>query len=375
MDEDEYIRKEKRREQKAKWAKKKRDALRIVSVLEEVRRRPICADAPGTSAPGPSNPVNGVSSPVNLDSSDGTSDEEGSTDHAVHVVVDEDTPGPVSPGYDTPGPASPGYDNLGPASPGYDTPGPASPGYDTPDPLSPGYDDPSPASPGYDNLGPASPGYDDPGPASPGHDDPGSASPGYDDPGPASPGYDDPGSASPDYDDLGRASPGSDPSGPASPGYDNPGPASPGSASPGYNTHDGSSDEEADDNRVVYVKEVDVEEAATEAEFFKRSLRELFGRTSLSRTEQQYLLGLFNRAGVQGLPKDPRTLLCTPGSVNINPSYFGVEYHWFGIDDQLTRALDYLVRPLRLDEEIKLMIGVDGVLIFDSSNVNVTAAA
>ena len=61
--------------------------------------------------------------------------------------------------------------------------------------------------------------------------------------------------------------------------------------------------------------------------------------------DQQHLLMLFNRAGVQGLPKYPRTLLCTPCSVNINPSYFGVEYHWFGIDDQLTRALDFFCSP------------------------------
>ncbi|XP_038063029.1 uncharacterized protein LOC119733718 [Patiria miniata] len=196
MDEDEYIRKEKRREQKAKWAKKKRDALRIVSVLEEVRRRPLCADAPGNSAPGPSNPVNDVSSPVNLDSCDGTSDEEGSTDHAVHVEVDEETvtedelferqlqeifgdssPNPTNRVYnasETGSPdgnaynysstsdedgdneegddvtAKPNGNIRSSASPGYDTPGPASPSYDTPGPASPGYDTPDPASPGYD---------------------------------------------------------------------------------------------------------------------------------------------------------------------------------------------------------------------------------
>ena len=49
MDEDDYVRKEKRRQQKAKWAQKKREALRICSILEKVRRGPFNYDTPGTA--------------------------------------------------------------------------------------------------------------------------------------------------------------------------------------------------------------------------------------------------------------------------------------------------------------------------------------
>ena len=100
MDDDEYIRKEKRRQQKANWAQRRREALRIVSVLDEVRGRPHCVDVPGNIAPGPSNPedcppgpsnlVNDVSSPVNPDC-DGTSSEERVCDQVVHVEDDEET--------------------------------------------------------------------------------------------------------------------------------------------------------------------------------------------------------------------------------------------------------------------------------------------
>ena len=95
-----------------------------------------------------------------------------------------------------------------------------------------------------------------------------SMNPGSDTPGPASPGYDT------SYDTSGPESAGSDTLGYDTPNSASPGDETPGPTSPVNDAYDSSSNEEADDNNVMYVREVDGEEAATEAQFFRSSLRE-----------------------------------------------------------------------------------------------------
>lgn len=134
------------------------------------------------------------------------------------------------------------------------------------------------------------------------------------------------------------------------------------------NEEDGD-DGDGDHVNFRYAEDDIYDDMRADGEFFQTSLRNFFGRTKISRLDKRTLLELFRLAGVKDLPKDPRTLMKTPRSIDVHdvPNTEGTTYYFFGVETHLVRALDGMVRKLGDDESVKITLGIDGVMFFDSS--------
>ena len=88
---------------------------------------------------------------------------------------------------------------------------------------------------------------------------------------------------------------------------------------------------------------------------------------SLTWSSTRELLSIFKKAGVQGLPKDRRTLLKTPRSVPGVVELAGGSFKYFGIESGLKDFLKQHPDVARLHGHLDLYVSVDGLPLHKSS--------
>ena len=110
---------------------------------------------------------------------------------------------------------------------------------------------------------------------------------------------------------------------------------------------------------------------ATEDEGEGTSVKEDIGhfvsKNSLTVSSTKELLAIFKKAGVQGLPKDRRTLLKTPRSVPGVVELAGGSFKYFGIETGLKDFLKQHPDVASLDGHLDLYVNVDGLPLHKSS--------
>ena len=100
--------------------------------------------------------------------------------------------------------------------------------------------------------------------------------------------------------------------------------------------------------------------------YFPEELASWATKNQLSRSALGDLLSILRREG-HDLPKDPRTLLGTPRSINIIDKCGG-QYIYLGIESRIIKLLERNPDLINDSGTLKLLVNVDGVPLFKSTS-------
>lgn len=109
-----------------------------------------------------------------------------------------------------------------------------------------------------------------------------------------------------------------------------------------------------------------VESAKEDEVTFQEKLASWATRSKCGRSQINELLGILKDEGLE-VPKDSRTLLKTPRQIQIEDRCGG-QYAYFGIECSVVKILDRNIKYLESSNSVDLLVNIDGIPLFKSSN-------
>ena len=135
-------------------------------------------------------------------------------------------------------------------------------------------------------------------------------------------------------------------------------------------TRDESTSEFETDLEFISSDNTDIEDVRNDTHngehYFPEELASWATKNQLSRSALGDLLSILRREG-HDLPKDPRTLLRTPRSINIIDKCGG-QYIYLGIESRIIKLLERNPDLINDSGTLKLLVNVDGVPLFKSTS-------